>query len=333
MRFAVLAQALERAEATASRLETAATLAEALKPLDGQDIAFAVNFLLGQLGPAFEAPPVGIGDKTAIKALAAVAGEDEALVAARMREVGDLGEVAAQAVAKSKQRPLFAEPLDLGHVRAQLVAIATANGKGSGERKLKMLQELLLSATPPEAKYIVRFLVGRMRVGIGEGAIMEALAAAKGDRKRKPEVEAAYNRHPDLASIARRLQEGGFEALQEVKVTPLVPVRPMLAERLKTLEEILEKLGGRAAFDYKYDGLRMQIHYKAGEVRLQRDHDARVRHVAGDVLLAAVRTRPERRGRVHLPERSRGAGRASDRSQKAGGQPGIGRASMLEKSA
>jgi DNA ligase-1 len=266
--FASFAEALDKAESTASRVETAAILAEALKPLSGDDLAFAVHFLLGQLGPAYEAPPVGIGDKTAVKALALLSGAEEAAVALRMREVGDLGLLAAQAISASKQRTFSEGPLEFGHVRKQLVAISTASGKGSGERKLKLLLELLSSANPVEAKYIMRFLVGRMRIGIGEGAILEALAAVQGDRKRKPEVEAAYNRHPDIAVIARRLKEGGFEALAEVKVAPLVPLRPMLAERLKTLEEIMAKLGGRAAFDYKYDGLRMQVHYKGGEVRL-----------------------------------------------------------------
>jgi DNA ligase-1 len=147
-------------------------------------------------------------------------------------------------------------------------AISTASGKGSGDRKLNLLQELLASASPAEAKYLIRFLIGRMRVGIGEGTILEALAHAHGDRKRKAEVEAAYNRHPDLAGIAARMAAGGFGALGEVKVEPLVPMRPMLAERLKTLGEIVAKLGGRAALDYKYDGLRMQVHHKGGEVRI-----------------------------------------------------------------
>ncbi len=268
MRFAAFVEALDRADATASRSETAQILGEALKGLDGDDLAFAVNFLLGQLGPPFEAAPVGVGDKNVVKALAALSQQTEEKVEEEMRKVGDLGELAAAAVATTLQKPLFQEPLEFSHVRDQLVAISTAAGKGSGERKLKLLLELLASATGSEAKYIVRFLIGRMRVGIGEGTIMEALASAHGDRKRKPEVEFAYNRHPDLAFIARIMKGGGFEALSKVAVEPFVPLRPMLAERLKSIEEVLAKLGGRAAFDYKYDGLRMQVHFKGGEVRI-----------------------------------------------------------------
>lgn len=266
MRFAVLVEALERADATASRVETAQILGDALKPLTGPDLAFAVNFILGQLGPAYLAIPVGIGDKNVVKVVAMISGQPEAKVQEEMRAVGDLGEVAASWIAK--QTRLESEPLEMARVRAQMEAISTSSGKGSGEKKLKILQELLGSATPAEAKYLIRFLIGRMRVGIGEGTILEALAHAHGDRKRKPEAEAAFNRHPDLALIAQKMADGGFAALAEVRVQPLVPLRPMLAERLKTLEEILEKLGGRAAFDYKYDGLRMQVHYKAGEVRI-----------------------------------------------------------------
>src|SRR5690242_9622010 len=268
MRFAAFVEALDRADATASRSETAAILGEALKGLDGEDLGFAVHFLLGQLGPAYEAAPVGVGDKNVVKALAALGQVGEDKVEEEMRKVGDLGELAAVAVGKMRQKPLFNEPLEFSHVRSQLVAISTASGKGSGERKLNLLLELLASAGPSEAKYIVRFLIGRMRVGIGEGTIMEALAAAHGDRKRKSEVEFAFNRHPDLAFVARAMKAGGFEALKGVAVEPFVPLRPMLAERLKSIEEVLEKLGGRAAFDYKYDGLRMQVHYKGGEVRI-----------------------------------------------------------------
>ena len=267
MRFLTLVEALERADATASRVETAQILGDALKPLSGPDLAFAVNFLLGQLGPAYESIPVGIGDKNVVKVVAAISQQSEAKVQEEMRAVGDLGEVAAARIAKLTR--LESTELEMSRVRTQMEAISTASGKGSGERKLKILQDLLGSSTPAEAKYLIRFLIGRMRVGIGEGTILEALAHAHGDRKRKPEVEAAFNRHPDLALIARKMAEGGgFAALAEVRVQPLVPLRPMLAERLKTLEEIVAKFGGRAALDYKYDGLRMQVHFKAGEVRI-----------------------------------------------------------------
>jgi DNA ligase-1 len=266
VRFAVLVDALERADATASRVETAQILGDALKQLEGDDLAFAVNFLLGQLGPAYEAVPVGIGDKNVVKVVAAISQLPEAKVVEEMQRVGDLGEVAAGWI--SRQRRLTEDPLELARVAFQMAAISTASGKGSGDRKLKLLQDLLASASPAEAKYLVRFLIGRMRVGIGEGTILEALAHAHGDRKRKGEVESAFNRHPDLALIARKMAAGGFASLAEVKVQPLVPLRPMLAERLKTLEEIVAKLGGRAALDYKYDGLRMQIHWRAGEVRI-----------------------------------------------------------------
>lgn len=266
MAFAALVEALERADATASRVETAQILGDALKQFSGDDLAFAVNFLLGQLGPPYEAIPVGIGDKNVVKVVAMISGQPEAKVQEDMRAVGDLGEVAAAAI--KKQTRITQGALDLARVRVQMAAISTASGKGSGEKKLKILQELLGSASPAEAKYLIRFLIGRMRVGIGEGTILEALAHAHGDRKRKAEVEAAFNRHPDLALIARKMQAGGFAALAEVRVQPLVPLRPMLAERLKTLEEVVAKLGGRAALDYKYDGLRMQVHFKAGEVRI-----------------------------------------------------------------
>lgn len=268
MRFPEFIEALNRAEATSSRLESAAILAEALGALGEEELAFAVNFLLGQLGPPFDSPPVGIGDKYAVRAIAAVAGRTDGEVDARMVELGDLGVVAEEVVAHSRQRTLYADSASFAAVRDGLAQIAGASGKGANERRIRTLTSLLSRASPAEAKYIVRFVVGKMRIGIGQGQLLEALASMAGDRKRKGELEAAYNRHPDLADLAVRVKRGGFEAAGKVEVTPFVPLRPMLAERLKSLPELLAKLGGRMALDYKYDGLRMQIHYEEGKVRI-----------------------------------------------------------------
>jgi len=268
VRFAEFIEALNRAEATASRLETAAVLSEALGKLGEADLRFAVNFLLGQLGPPFEAPPVGMGDKFAVKAIAAVAGRPEAAIAARMREVGDLGVVAEEVVTASRQTTLDARSATFDEVRRHVADISRASGKGANDRRVGLLKGLLAGCSPAEAKYVVRFVVGKMRIGIGEGQLLEAVATMAGDRKRKPELEDAYNRHPDLADLAVRVKAGGFEAVRHTEVTPFVPMRPMLAERLKSLEEVRAKLGGRMALDYKYDGLRMQIHYRGGDVRV-----------------------------------------------------------------
>jgi DNA ligase-1 len=268
VRFPEFIEALDRAEGTSSRLETAAILAQALGALGDGDLAFAVNFLLGQLGPPYEAPPVGIGDKNALKAIAAVAGRPEAELAQRMREVGDFGLVAQEVVSASRQATLFQGSSEFADVRRQLTEIAGASGKGAGGQRVKSLTALLSSGTPAQAKYIVRFVVGKMRIGIGEGQMLEALATMAGDRKRKGEVEAAYNRHPDMADLAVRVKAGGFEAVAGTPVTPFVPLRPMLAERLKSLPEVREKMGGRMALDYKYDGLRIQVHFAGGAVRL-----------------------------------------------------------------
>jgi DNA ligase-1 len=268
VRFPEFIEALELAGQTSARLEVAAILAEAFGRLDEPDLRFAVNFLLGQIGPPFEAPPVGIGDKYAVKAIAAAAGRTEAEVNARMVEIGDLGEVAQEVLSKSKQPTLGGKAPGFGEVRDALVEVAATSGKGSNERRIKLLGRLLSSCSPSQAKYIVRFVVGRMRLGIAEGQVLEALAQMAGDRKRKAEIEEAFNRHPDLADIAARVRSGGFDAANAVAITPGVPLRPMLAERMKTLEDIREKLGGRMGLDYKYDGLRMQIHYDGGEVRV-----------------------------------------------------------------
>jgi len=126
------------------------------------------------------------------------------------------------------------------------------------------LTGLLMEADPREAKYIVRFVEGRLRLGVGDATIMDALASAF--KTTRDVVERAYNIHPDLGYVAKLLAERGADALKELKPQPGIPIRPMLAERANDPREILEKAGTPALAEFKYDGERAQIHKKDDNV-------------------------------------------------------------------
>jgi len=108
-----------------------------------------------------------------------------------------------------------------------------------------------------------------LRMGVGDATVMEALAAAfAGDRKLKDRLEAAYNLCSDLGLVGETIAEKGMKGIESFRVTLFKPIRPALAERLSTAEEILEKMGGKAAVEQKYDGFRCQIHKKGNKVRI-----------------------------------------------------------------
>jgi len=142
-------------------------------------------------------------------------------------------------------------------------------GSGSIELKLNLLAGLLSDASPSEAKYIVRTVTGNLRLGIADMTVLDALAVAFGGGKEtREQLERAYNISSDLGRVAKVVAEEGIEQIKKFEVMPGDPIRPMLAERLSSSEEILEKLGGKCLAEYKYDGERIQAHKKNDNVIL-----------------------------------------------------------------
>ncbi len=231
----------------------------------------------GVLGPDWEGLQLGLGDKLVSKAIAATAGITDGELEAHLHREGDLGLAAEAAFASQgpKQVNLFSQPLTVDRVFDGLVMVARTEGPGSTEKRIRLLQQLMMDADPLSARFIVRTVVGKLRLGIADMTILEALEKAflwaeDEDRVMGAEkaVEAVYNIHPDLGAIALTVANEGATGLDRFRVEPGVPIRPMLAERLGSVEGILEKAGGRCAFEYKYDGMRIQAHVSKGAVGL-----------------------------------------------------------------
>src|SRR5258708_16283032 len=155
----------------------------------------------------------------------------------------------------------FFEPVEigLGDVHKRLSEIAAASGDGSQQQKLDGFTSLLSDLDPISAKHLVRITLGKMRLGIGDPTVLDALSfAKKGDRSLRPVLEGAYNRTSDLGLIARTLWDSGEAGLDVLKVRAGHPLRPQLAERLPNPEAVIKKLG-TVGVQPKYDGLRVQI--------------------------------------------------------------------------
>jgi len=292
MRFEKAAALFERLEKVSSRLEMTSILAEMFSEAKAGDIDKIVYLLQARLGPDYNTREIGLGDRLVQEAIAKASGFSREEIERHYKKEGDLGLVAEHVLAKKKQASLFSESLSVSKVFENLKRIAHSEGKGSQELKLKLLAELFNSASPLEAKFIARIPIGNLRLGAGEPTLMDAFAvtfiseikkdkkllakfeselkekkeekrAGELDRKIKffvrEKIEEKFNVHPDIGFIARVLKEHGLEGLEKIKITPGVPIRPTLAERLPSAEEIVKKLG-RCAIEAKYDGFRFQIH-------------------------------------------------------------------------
>ena len=270
MRFADLARAYEELEATSKRLEMRRRLVELIRPIRPPDLDRVLYLSQGMLRPEYEGIELGVADSLARRAVAAATGVEEATVARRAKASGDLGTTASELL-EGVRRLEEEEPLSVTQVYRELTRIAGAKGEGSQETKVQVLTDLLVRATPLEAKFLVRFVLGTLRVGVREMTILDALAEAfaDGSKEARAKIEAAFNLSSDLGLVAQVLIDRGIDGLASVGLEVGRPIRPMLAEREPNLEAVLERMGGSAALEYKYDGLRVQAHVpKEGPVRL-----------------------------------------------------------------
>jgi DNA ligase-1 len=284
MDYSELIVIYERIGSTTKRLEITAYLVELFKKTSPEILDKVVYLTQGQLYPDFVGIELGLADKLVISALAFTTGMNEKSLMGMLAKEGDMGEVAAFAVSKKKQQTLFREKLSVEKVYGNFELIAKATGGGAQDKKIKYLSELLHYSSQSEAKYIVRTVLGKLRLGVADMTIIDALAESfatkaardveelqsssdKRDRRARDEIERAYNIHPDLGHIAKTLATIGFEGVKGIRPEIGIPLRSMLCERVDSMAEIFEKMTP-AVFEYKYDGLRIQAHITDGRVSL-----------------------------------------------------------------
>jgi DNA ligase-1 len=267
--YAVIADAYEKIEATTKRLEMTDLLVDLLKKTPRNVIAKVVYLTQGKIYPDFVGLEIGVAEKLAIKALARASGRRQSEIEDELRKSGDIGETAQKILAKKKQSTFFQKTLTAQRIYETLDKMAKTTGSGAVSSKMALLAGLLSDASPKEAKYIMRTVTGNLRLGIADMTVLDALAIAYGGGKEARElIERAYNISSDLGRVANVVAEKGLEGIEKFQVVVFEPIRPMLAERLSSPEEILEKLSGKCVAEYKYDGERVQAHKKGNQVVL-----------------------------------------------------------------
>jgi len=268
MLFKDFCEVLKSLEVTTERLKMISLLAQLFKELKPEELEKAVYLLLGELWPDWAGKPeLGIAEKMCLEAISRATGISKKELEKKYKQLGDMGRLAEIAAQKKRLMALTVQQLTILDVYNSLAKAARATGPGSQDLKIRILTGLFISAVPLEARYIARIVLGQMRLGIQEMTILDGLAQAFfGTKEKRPIIEVAFNKHPDIGHIARIVAEKGEEGIKKIKIRPGVPIRPMLAERLGSPSEILSKLGGTGMAEYKYDGERAQIHKDGNKI-------------------------------------------------------------------
>ncbi|MFA5382560.1 MAG: ATP-dependent DNA ligase [Candidatus Micrarchaeia archaeon] len=283
MKFKILAEYFDKIENASSRLKMTDHLAELFKKSDIDEIDKIIYLCQGSIAPRFKGIDLGIGEKFVIRAIALATGNETRLIETKFKKSGDLGDVASELLSKKRQDFLFSNELTVSKVFDNFIKLANIGGEGSQDSKIKLIAELLSSANSLEARYICRFPVGKLRLGIGDPTILDALSVyEKGSKEMREEIERAFNLTSDLGYIAKIFIEDP-KKLKKIKPIPFSPIRPSLAERMSSAEEIFKKLG-KCFCDSKYDGLRMAVHKKEDKVEIYSRNQERITKMFPDIV-------------------------------------------------
>jgi DNA ligase-1 len=271
MEYRALAGVYERLEKESSKLGKTGIIADFIRNLSGEELEMSILLLQGRVFPTWSEKEVGIATLLMVKAISNSTGFPDDEIKKRFRDRGDLGLVVEGLVEGRRQETLFSRTLTIGHVFENLRKLADVGGKGSQNRKFQLVSELLGSADPKEAKYIVRTVLGELRVGVAEGIVRDAIAEAffptEGKKEVVKAVEWAFFMKGDYAEVAAIAREKGLSGLRKVSVEIGRPVQVLLAEKSPSLEKALEAYEN-LVLEFKYDGMRIQIHKKGERIWL-----------------------------------------------------------------
>jgi len=287
-------EAFEQMEQTSSRLALTEYLVALLKKTPPAIIDKVTYLIQGKLYPDYEGIELGVAEKMVVRAIASSSGKDQSQIERIYQKTGDLGDAAGEAMKSKSQSTLFSESMTVDRVYSTFDRVARTAGPGSQETKLRLISSLLNDATAAEGRYIIKFIMGQLRLGIADYTVLDALAVAfTGDKKNRHVLENAYNVSSDLGTVAKLLATKGLEAVRSIKITLFKPIRPMLAERIRSSEEALERMEGKAAVEYKLDGERVQLHKGKNRVELFSRRLEKITSHYPDVASAVKSIKPE----------------------------------------
>ncbi len=290
MDYSKLVDVYEQLNKTTKRLEKTHIISEFLKDVSLDDIEHVILLLEGRVFPNYDARELGVASRLMLKSLSTATGISIEKIENEWKKQGDLGLVAELIVKAKKQSTLHSTKLAVKKVFDNIRKLAELEGQGTVERKTQLIAELLTSAKPLESKYIVKTILGEMRIGVGEGAMRDAIVwtffndkigvkyTREGNdievedreiyNKYLGAVQSAYDVTNEFAVVAKAAKKG-MQSLENIEMQVGIPIQVMLALKVDTIQEAFETVGRPAAIEFKYDGFRIQAHKSdKGHIRL-----------------------------------------------------------------
>ncbi|GBE19456.1 putative DNA ligase-like protein/MT0965 [archaeon BMS3Abin17] len=269
MRYQKLAELYEALSGTPKRLEKTEILSKFLKYLHESDREI-LYLLLGSIYPEYNEKKMGISSQLTIKAISKATGTESRQVVREWKNLGDLGEVAEKLTEHKKQSTLHSHILTTEKVISNLRKLPELEGNGTVDKKISLITELLTSASPIEAKYLARTLIGDLRVGIHESTVREAMSSAffNKDKEASKKIQEAVDKSNDLADVFDIARKGKLKELEKVSLEVGKPIKVMLAQKVEDIKKGFKAVGKPCAIEYKYDGFRLIIHKKEDEIIL-----------------------------------------------------------------
>ena len=286
MEFAILAESFNKMESTRKRLELTQFLVELFEKTPNDVISKIIYLIQGKLRPDFEGVELGVSEKLVLRAAKKSLGINENDIIGTLNKTGDLGTAISETLEKKTQTGLFDFGIDsdtydeaLFSTKANTVeriyevlwSISQLEGAGKNiqDKKINFISSLWNKSKPAEVKFVTKLLLGTLRLGVAENTVMDALAIAfSGNKENSKKLQDAYNVSSDLGKVAETIATKGMEGINKFEIVLFNPIRPMLADRVKSEEEAMEKMGEEFAAEYKLDGERVQLHIEGDKVEL-----------------------------------------------------------------
>jgi DNA ligase 1 len=255
MKFFYVAEVFNKIEAVPGRLEMTQILSDLFKEATAEEAREIAYLSLGELKPPYIFTQFNFAEKNAVKVVVRLLGLDESEVKHQLQRYGDLGLVVEKLGAWH-----YENKLSLTEVYNQLCEMEQISGTGSQEAKQDQVYSILNSLNPVGAKFVIRILTGKLRLGFSDMTIVDALSwMLVGDKSVRKDLERAYNYCADIGRIAFVAKQEGIEGIKKMQVVLGIPIRPAAADRLPTAADIIKKIGTCVA-QPKLDGFRLQIH-------------------------------------------------------------------------
>jgi len=262
VKFSVVSQVFNEIEQENSRLKITKLLSDLFAKATPHEASIIAYLSLGDLNPVYVGTKFNFAEKSMFKVVASLLDISVQTVAGKRKSLGDIGLVIEQSEWESDGETTFS----VAQVNQELQRFLEIAGTGSQEVKEKKLLELLLRLDKLSAKYVVRAVLGKLRLGFSDMTLLDAFSWMKtGDKSLRKTLENAYNISADIGLIVEKLKSHGIEEIEHMQVIPGVPIRPAAAERLSSASAVVKKIGACVA-QPKLDGFRLQVHvFKDGK--------------------------------------------------------------------